>query len=143
VAALKYPIPDKKFGLVQEDYLDDPWKILLICIMLNLTSHKQVRPLVTEFFRRYPNPDALIKADSDKLISFIKPLGLYNRRANSMMKFSSAYKNFKFGDNPKNLPGIGQYGADAYNILVRHDYSIVPNDGSLGNYMQWYHKNYM
>jgi methyl-CpG-binding domain protein 4 len=140
---LKYIIPDKKFGLIQEDYLDDPWKILMSCIMLNQTSHKQVKPLIKNFFHLYPTPDSILEADHDVLVNFIRPLGLYNRRARTMKKFSNAYKHFDKRDDPKKLPGIGQYGADAYNILVNHNYSIVPNDGPLNSYMEWYKKSYL
>jgi adenine-specific DNA glycosylase len=136
-------IPDKKFGLVQEDFLDDPWKVLMCCIMLNLTSHKQVRPMVHQFFKRFSSPSEIIKADASEIISFIRSLGMYNRRTSVMKKFSEAYLSFNLADDPKKLPGIGEYASDAFNILINNDYSIQPNDGPLTQYVTWYHENYV
>ncbi len=139
----RWVIPDEKFGLVQEDFLGDPWKVLMCCIMLNLTSHKQVRPMVHRFFERFSSPDDIIDAGTEEIISFIRPLGMYNRRTSTMKKFSEAYLSFDPTDDPKKLPGIGQYGADAYDILINNDYSIQPDDGPLTEYVTWYHKNYI
>ena len=132
----------KKFGLVQEDYLNDPWKVLVCCIFLNQTSHKQVRPMIKSFFKKFPTPDAVILAIDTDNKQMIRPIGFYNRRTTALKKFSKAYKSFNFNDDIKMLPGIGQYASDAYNILIRGNYSIKPNDGPLNRYVDWYHKNH-
>lgn len=35
--------PRSPFKLLQEDHTHDPWRVLVICILLNITSGKQVR----------------------------------------------------------------------------------------------------
>jgi hypothetical protein len=43
-----------KFGLIQEKYWPDGWKILICCLCLNLTKRAQMEPVSI-------NPDGLIK----------------------------------------------------------------------------------
>lgn len=37
------PFPPSPFGIIEELLTDDPWKLLLVCIMLNQTTRSQVR----------------------------------------------------------------------------------------------------
>ena len=40
--------------LLQEIYQDDPWKMLVCCILLNLTKRQQVDGIRHELFTKYP-----------------------------------------------------------------------------------------
>lgn len=41
-------------------------------------------------------------------------------------------------NSPKELHGVGQYGADAYHIFCRGDWrSVTPTDKDLLRYHQW------
>ncbi len=75
----------------QEEYRDDPWKMLMVCFMLNQTSHKQVDQVRHEFFQRYPNAEALLEAEESEIASVIKTLGFYNRRAKAWKRFSKQW----------------------------------------------------
>jgi endonuclease III len=44
--------------LIQEDYLNDPWKMLVCCILLNQTTNQQVRKVLQAVFELIPNPRA-------------------------------------------------------------------------------------
>ena len=57
--------PKSPWNLVQEPYFGDEWKILVCCILLNLTTHKQVRKILPEFFERYPGPNTMVMADEE------------------------------------------------------------------------------
>ena len=46
----------------QEQYRDDPWKMLMVCFMLNQTSHKQVDQIREEFFNRFPDAESFVLA---------------------------------------------------------------------------------
>jgi len=46
--------------LIQEDYLDNPWKMMVCCILLNQTNNKQVRPILSSVFELIPNPYLLL-----------------------------------------------------------------------------------
>ena len=45
--------------LIQERYFPDRWKMLVCCILLNLTSIKQVRPMIDDLFELVPDPYAM------------------------------------------------------------------------------------
>ena len=85
--------------LLQEIYQDDPWKMLVCCILLNLTKRQQVDGIRDELFKLYPTPNKMKDADVDRLSKLLQPLGLYNRRAQSLKRFSEDWiKGFKSVD---------------------------------------------
>ena len=67
--------------LLQEVYQDDPWKMLVCCILLNLTHRRQVDKVRNELFTRYPTAMHMAFAMEDELSEMLKPLGFYNKRA--------------------------------------------------------------
>lgn len=125
------------YDLIQERYVGDPWRIMVVCIMLNLTRGCQVKGVVDSFFTKYPTPDACAAADMDELIKVIKPLGLWKRRAISLVKFSNAW--LGQWKDIRDLPGIGSYAYDAWQIFVE---GTVPSptqvhDHKLKEYAAW------
>ena len=109
--------------------------MLIACMMLNLTSIKQVRPVITEFFARFPDAEAASQADPEELAVLLKPLGLYNRRAKLIIRFSNAYN----GDwsDVTDLPGVGKYAADSYRMFVEGSLDVEPTDSKLKRYKEW------
>ena len=98
--------------ILQEVYQDDGWKMLTCCMLLNLTNRKQVDTIRDELFSRYPTPQVMMNANQSELADLLKPLGLYNRRAKSLIKMSTS---FFFGfKNVSELYGIGQYANDSW-----------------------------
>jgi len=130
--------PRSPLNLLQEIYQDNPWKIVVCCIMLNQTTGTQVHQIIKKLFRKYPSARKMSKADPIELSEIIRSCGLYNRRANSLIKFSQDYitKDWK---EPNELYGVGQYAQDSYDIFVR-DKMIRPADKELKKYMQWKRK---
>ena len=99
-------IPDSPYGFLQEIYRHDPWKMLIGCIFLNQTTRKQVDKIREDFFLKYPNAEIAAKADVKEMASIIQPLGFYNRRSNTIKKFSEQYIG-KDWTEPSELYGIG------------------------------------
>ena len=127
----------RKSPLIQEIYFPDRWKMLACCIMLNLTGRKQLDVIVKSFFEKYPYPKELLNANDDELIELIKPLGMYNKRAKTLKRFS---KEFVEGDwrNAIDLHGIGKYGSDSDRIFYLGEWkSVEPTDGALKSYMKF------
>ena len=91
--------------LLQEVYQDDPWKMMVCCILLNLTKRQQVDGVRHELFDKYPTEYEMMEADEEELSEILKPLGLYNRRAKTLIKFSWMWVN-GFSD-VKELYGVG------------------------------------
>ena len=120
--------------LLQEIYLTDPWKMLVCCMLLNLTNRKQVDTVREELFTRYKTPKDMMNADHRELADILKPLGLYNRRATSLRLMSAGYINgFKSVDE---LYGIGQYAKDSWEIFQNKNNNIKPTDKVLQEYLR-------
>jgi methyl-CpG-binding domain protein 4 len=124
------------YELLQEIYHSDPWKSQVCCILLNCTRRVQVDRVRDELFRRYPDAVEMSTADPSELSQLLKPLGFYNRRAKTLIKFSFDWID-KDWQHPKELYGIGQYAADSWDIFYENRLDIEPNDGVLVKYLQW------
>ena len=61
--------------LLQEIYQDDPWKMLVCCILLNLTKRQQVDGIREELFNKYPTEYEMMEADEKELSEILQPLG--------------------------------------------------------------------
>ena len=120
--------------LLQEVYQDDGWKMLTCCMLLNLTNRKQVDTVRDELFSRYPTPKDMMNANQSELAVLLKPLGLYNRRAKSLIKMSKGYvKGFK---DVSELYGIGQYANDSWEIFQNNNIKVNPTDKVLLEYLR-------
>ena len=128
------------FVLLQEIYIDDPWKIMVCCILLNQTTRKQVDKVRDTLFKRWPSPEAMAIANEDELIEVIRSLGFYNRRAKTLIKFSREWTE-KDWKTPRELYGIGQYAHDSWNIFVEHKFIKNPTDHILKAYSMWISEN--
>ncbi len=127
--------------LIQEAYWPDRWKMLVCCQMLNLTSYKQVLPIIDGFFQRWPTASAAADADENEMKNYIKTLGRYNRRAKSIIRMSDQFlKGFK---NARQLHGCGKYADDSDKIFYLGDWqSVSPTDGALKRYLDFLNEFY-
>ncbi|KAI9029413.1 DNA glycosylase [Hyaloraphidium curvatum] len=152
------------FQLIQERLFYDPWRLLIATIFLNKTRGVQARPVLFEFLKRFPTPEACVEADIEELAKLLYPLGLYNRRARSLVLFSKSYlDNFsriqklrasfekrspgaeetETSDEDEfqitKLYGIGQYGADSFHLFCEPESwrSIAVDDKELKRYVEW------
>jgi hypothetical protein len=129
----------------QEQYRDDPWKMMMVCFMLNQTSHKQVDQIREEFFLRFPDAESLVLADESEIAQMIKILGFYNKRAKAWRQFSfewiAAVDKFGGTDIPvselEKMRGVGKYALDSWKVFQLYDYDIEVNDHVLNWYVDW------
>ena len=120
--------------LLQEIYRDDGWKMLVCCMLVNLTNRKQVDVIRDELFKRYATPKDMMNADESELAQLLQPLGLYNRRAKSLKKMSEGYvKGFKSVDE---LYGVGEYAKDSWEIFQNNNKKVKPTDKVLQEYLR-------
>lgn len=115
---LQYPDfvpPISPYNLVQEQLYSEPWKLLIATIFLNRTTgctciHMLTHthtintmypwyplccytgtaalPVLWDFFKLYPTPEAAIRGDPKEIAKLMNPLGLHEKRAQIIMKFS-------------------------------------------------------
>ena len=129
----------------QEQYREDPFKMLMICFMLNQTSHKQVDQIREEFFNRFPDAESFVLAEESEIAQMIKILGFYNKRAKAWKQFAFEWIAAvdKFGGT--NIPveelakmkGIGKYALDSWKVFQLYDYNIEVDDHVLNWYVDW------
>lgn len=131
--------PRSPFNLLQEDHAHDPWRVLVICMLLNLTTGRQVGRVLANFFHLCPNPEAAIEVATESIGEVIHSLGFYNKRAIGIQQFSKEYLNESW-IHVTELHGVGKYAADAYAIFCTGKWDRVqPNDHMLVKYWKFLH----
>ncbi|XP_040912435.1 methyl-CpG-binding domain protein 4 [Toxotes jaculatrix] len=138
----KWTPPRSPFNLVQETLFHDPWKLLVATIFLNKTSGKMAIPVLWQFFERYPTAEVTREADWKPMSELMKPLGLYELRAKTLIRFSDEYltKQWRY---PIELHGIGKYGNDSYRIFCVGEWrQVTPEDHKLNKYHAWLWENH-
>lgn len=125
----------QKLSIIQEEYKDDPWKVLVCCILLNQTNNLQVRPLISHFFKNWPNPASIIREDPINISNFIKSTGFQNIKAQRIREFSMVWETGI--RDPHKFPGIGEYGREAWRIFVEDDIDFIPKDKKLKMHVEY------
>lgn len=129
--------PVSVHALIQEELYQDPWKVLVACMLLNKTSGTQMRRVIWDLFALCPTPEAAVAVETEKIEEVIQPLGLQKKRARMIQKFSKDYLG-KDWSNVGELHGIGKYATDAYAIFCEGRWQEVqPEDHKLVDYWQY------
>jgi hypothetical protein len=111
---------DSPFGLLEELFVNDPWKLLICTILLNRTCRIQVDNVLYTFFEKWSSPERLLieheqqqqvqraislstkKDDNDILNStfsnlykslcmVLRPLGLHKKRVYGILRFTREF----------------------------------------------------
>ena len=126
--------PKSPYGLIQERYWPDEWKVLVCCLCLNLTSCRQLDAIVDELFGRWPTPQALLRAHEDDVKELLSHLGMQHRRTKTLFRFTQEYLAGGWTE-AKQLYGCGKYADDCYRIFFRGDWrDVKPKDKALNLY---------
>lgn len=129
--------PASPFSLIQEHVWPNEWLILVVCIMLNQTSRKQVEKILPTFIKKWSEPRQFLDAKIDDVKDVIKSLGFVNRRADLLFKMSHQYV-INNWSHASSLPGIGDYGSRAWEIFCLGLFGdIPPKDHALTKYWQY------
>lgn len=127
--------------LIQEDLRDQPWRLLVACMMLNQTTAVQVKQVMPKFFERYGGPRIAAAGNTEFMASLLKPLGLYNRRAKAIQRMSEDFMREGWSD-VQDFYGIGKYASDSYRIFVLGELPASEDavqDKELKKYVRWAH----
>lgn len=127
------PKAPKAGKLFQEDLLDEPFWMLVACSLVNLTTWDQGQPAFEWLRRNYGDAGELAGAFEEDLHAPLKPLGLWRRRARSLILLANAWieREPRSYDDVKRLPGCGKYAADTWAIFVEDRRDVEPTDGKL------------
>lgn len=128
--------------LLQEKYWNrDPWRVLVICILLNKTQGKMVEAVVVELFKTWPTAKCLATAQPKIVYSVIKDLGFGKKRTSFLMGLSTQWATLlELEVNPttvdaRTFSGCGAYALEAYNMVVLGKRDFVPKDKELNKRM--------
>lgn len=153
----RQPISEDKFGLLQEVYAPDALRVIIVAMFCNQTPGTRARPFLVKLFEKYPNAEALSRADQEELAQEIRPLGLFNVRARRLIQLATQWlsqppqtgqvsprkglaKKIGYPDTEiSHLPGCGPYAMDSYRLFCTGEgwRSVRPDDKELRPYVQW------
>ena len=131
------------FGLIEELFINDPWKLLVSTILLNRTCREQVDLVMFTLLSKYKDARSMENACPVVISNIIRPIGIRYRRAETLIRFSSQFNSLLKGEmnptfdkkstqrpkiqkTPFNLSrdeiiglyGCGEYSADAYEVFI-------------------------
>lgn len=110
----------------------NPFHLLIAEVLLQQTNVRKAGEVYTQLVSQYPTPSDFMKADIKHILSIVEPLGL-RYRAGRLKKCAEIICTEFGGSVPdsiqdlKNLPGIGEYIANAV-LCYAFDRPTVPID---------------
>ena len=124
-----------KDELMVQQQVECEWQHMVGVICLNQVDRRQTKPVLTEFFERWPTAGHLLYATVDEIAEMLEPLGMQNVRARRIWKMSLQYINWDKKD-ATDLCGIGKYGSDSYRIFYQNDIPADVEDRELKRYIK-------
>ena len=124
--------------LFQERLLKNPFWMLVACQLVNQTTWRQAKPAFLWLRATYRDAVGLSRADPADLHEAMRPLGLWKRRSEMLVRFARAWLSGPPSDyeGVLALPGCGKYAADSWAIFVAGRLDVEPNDGKLNWYVE-------
>ncbi|QHO07636.1 uncharacterized protein LOC107639420 isoform X1 [Arachis ipaensis] len=134
--------PRSPFNLLQEPHAYDPWRVLVICMLLNRTTGGQAGPVILDLFNLCPDAKSCTQVEQEKIEEIIKSLGLQKKRSRMLQRFSEEYLNGNW-THVTQLHGVGKYAADAYAIFCTGKWDrVTPTDHMLNHYWEFLHETH-
>lgn len=124
---------------LQHRYLSDPWRVIVVSMLLNLTSREHVRPILDDLFARWPTPEAMAGASPASLAKAVRATGLQEQKAARLIRMSKTFVTLPVLStfHVEHLPGCGVYVADAFRVFCQGDYRMrPPTDKVLAEYVR-------
>ena len=109
-------------------------------VLLQRTTASAVAGIYRDFFERFPSWHHLAVVEPDLLEAYLKPLGLWRRRAKSLLglaRYASANAG-QFPANPlehKSIPAVGQYVSNAI-LIFQHGRPAPLLDGNMARVIE-------
>ena len=127
------------FRLIQEDHMEDPWRVLLACVLLNQTRVNQVRPVLEELLDEWPDAYSMSNAPIEDVCDIIQRLGL-KKRGGYIIEMSAEYMTSrpKVWTDVLELTGCGRYAAECWRMLIQGERNFIPKDLKLRQRMIWW-----
>lgn len=128
-------MPISPHYVFEEEFLTNPWAMLIATIFLTKTSGKTARRYMRDFFEEYPTPYHVLNDTPTSLERFFENLGL-RKRGSMIWRLTYQFVSSKWR-RASDLCGIGKYGEDAYRIFCLGHTDLDPDDRFLRLYLDW------
>lgn len=126
--------PLLKVKLLQHDHASDPWRVLVICMLLNKTGSRQLKRVLSEIFKLCPNAKRATEIPAGDIENVIRTLGFQKKRSVAIQRLSKEYLEESW-THVTDLAGVGKYAADAYAIFCTGKWErLKPCDKELDKY---------
>lgn len=109
---------------------NDPWQLLTATVLAAQCTDARVNQVTPEFFRRWPDPAALAKADVAEVEEVVHSTGFFRQKAKNLVAAAKLVTERFGGEPPRTmaeltqLPGVARKTA---NIVLSNAYGI--NEG--------------
>lgn len=96
----------------------NPFEILVAVTLSAQTTDARVNQVTPELFERYPDPEAMSRADDEDLQRIIRPIGMYKNKSKNIKALSAMLVSEYGGQVPgdqkelEKLPGVGRKTAN-------------------------------
>lgn len=131
-----------EFPLLQEHHFHDPWRVIVICMLLNRTLGKQTKQVLDNFFELCPDAETCMQVKREEIEAVIKTLGFQVKRSRSLQRFSREYLTETW-TYVTELHGVGKYAADGYAMFCTGKWDeVVPDDYKLNEYWNFLHERH-
>jgi endonuclease III len=131
---------EEEYRLIQEDYTNDPWKILVCAILVRRCRGSVAKAMARILFKWHPTAeDFMVMHDAEKIFALLQPLGFGRVRTEGIIQLTKAYVEL---DDPYSLldiaalPQVGNYALESYTIFILGETNILPEDVVLQRYLR-------
>ena len=121
--------------LMVQQQVKSVWQHMVGVICLNLTHGREVKKILPELFKKYPNARFFIKGRYNTQEKMLRPLGMSKVRTKRLRQMSKDFLTWD-GENALDLHGIGKYGSDSYRIFYKNDIPDDVEDKELKRYIE-------
>ena len=91
-SSIRFPeVEAPSFGLAQEKFANDPFKLMVIVIFLTKTKGSVSIPVCQALFEKYPGPAAFATAKAEDIAETTRSLGLQNKRSKLLIELAKAW----------------------------------------------------
>ena len=116
---IKNPKPELDFN--------NNYELLVAVVLSAQTTDKRVNVVTKDLFKKYPSFNELKDANNEELINIIKPLGLANNKAKSLIELSNQIVSDFNGIVPNNLNDLTKLkgvGRKTANVVLALGFNI-------------------
>lgn len=125
--------------LFQEELKDEPFWMLVACILVNRSRWKPAAENVFAVLRKkFPTPGDLAMADLTVIENIIYPLGFQAIRSKNLKGFSKEFTTNppQNSDEVYTMSGCGEYAADSWAVFIEGDLHRKVSDEKLKAYLK-------